>query len=304
MNRTRLSAVVICIAFSLFAQESGLFNGSTPFDWNDSAKITRIYPGFKITFLELHKPRIMKINAAQIDLKNPKLGICVTKADPDAGKPMPDFPAQNITTRRQRTRAFMQEARKPISEGGLGVNMVFASNASAWTPWQTPFTHKYATNLGLHVCNGALVHPATGRSTFIMYKDGTFEMKKTTAKTDISNIQNAISGFDMCLVGGKFLGDKTVLAPRTGFGLAANNDYLIVIAIDGRQKGYSEGCTITEVAEILQYFGAVIGINMDGGGSTSFVIWDAEKKDAVMLNHQGGGWERSVGANIGFYIKD
>ena len=71
------------------------------------------------------------------------------------------------------------------------------------------------------------------------------------------------------------------------------------MVIDGRQKDFSMGCTVSEVGAILKYLGAENGVNMDGGGSSSFVIWDKKEKKAKMLNHQPMGAIRPVGASLG-----
>jgi len=59
--------------------------------------------------------------------------------------------------------------------------------------------------------------------------------------------------------------------PRTA--IAKLKDGRILIAtVDGRQRGVSVGMTLTELANLLLEFGAVDGINLDGGGSTTMVI--------------------------------
>ncbi len=59
--------------------------------------------------------------------------------------------------------------------------------------------------------------------------------------------------------------------PRTA--IAKLKDGRILLAtIDGRQPGVSVGMTLAELASLLLEFGAVDGINLDGGGSTTMVI--------------------------------
>ncbi|MGH2795034.1 MAG: phosphodiester glycosidase family protein [Actinomycetota bacterium] len=59
--------------------------------------------------------------------------------------------------------------------------------------------------------------------------------------------------------------------PRTMVGWTAAGD-LLLVTVDGRQPGYSEGMTMVEAAELMIDLGADEAINMDGGGSTSFVV--------------------------------
>ncbi len=77
-------------------------------------------------------------------------------------------------------------------------------------------------------------------------------------------------------------------APRSAVGVTKYGDYIFAI-VDGRQA-HSKGCTLQEWASILlNDFGAVNAINLDGGGSTELVV----KGDIV--NSPSDGHERPVG---------
>jgi hypothetical protein len=58
--------------------------------------------------------------------------------------------------------------------------------------------------------------------------------------------------------------------PRTLVGWTPGGDKLLV-TVDGRQPEFSVGMTLHEAAELLLGLGATEGINLDGGGSTTFV---------------------------------
>jgi uncharacterized protein YigE (DUF2233 family) len=75
--------------------------------------------------------------------------------------------------------------------------------------------------------------------------------------------------------------------PRTAFGIDSQGRYIIVVA-DGRQKFYSTGLTLTELAQTMQKLGAVDAMNLDGGGSTSMAV------RGRVVNRPSDGWERSV----------
>ena len=80
-------------------------------------------------------------------------------------------------------------------------------------------------------------------------------------------------------------------APRSAVGITKYGDYILAI-VDGRQA-HSQGCTLQEWATILlNDFGAVNAINLDGGGSTELVV----KGDIV--NSPSDGHERPVGDAI------
>jgi hypothetical protein len=58
--------------------------------------------------------------------------------------------------------------------------------------------------------------------------------------------------------------------PRTLVGWSGSETFLV--AVDGRQPGYSVGMTLPEAAALLSALGAQDGINLDGGGSTTLVV--------------------------------
>jgi exopolysaccharide biosynthesis protein len=59
--------------------------------------------------------------------------------------------------------------------------------------------------------------------------------------------------------------------PRTIAGITARGE-LLLVAIDGRQPGYSVGASFDEEAGVMRALGAVDAVNLDGGGSTTLVI--------------------------------
>ena len=59
--------------------------------------------------------------------------------------------------------------------------------------------------------------------------------------------------------------------PRTIAGWNSAGD-LLLVTVDGRQPGYSLGMTMVEAAQLMIDLGAEEAINLDGGGSTTFVV--------------------------------
>jgi hypothetical protein len=111
-------------------------------------------------------------------------------------------------------------------------------------------------------------------------------------------------------VGSNYISDQGTFPhgvnPRTVFGLSTNRQYLYLMAIDGRQPGYSDGDLDWEAAQWLLLLGASDGANMDGGGSTCLVMEDSTGAP-MELNHDSStaayGYQRTVGAHFGVYAK-
>jgi hypothetical protein len=58
---------------------------------------------------------------------------------------------------------------------------------------------------------------------------------------------------------------------RTLIGWNARGD-LLLVTVDGKQRGRSVGLSVVEAAKLMQMLGAVDAMNLDGGGSTTFVM--------------------------------
>ncbi len=93
-----------------------------------------------------------------------------------------------------------------------------------------------------------------------------------------NNVKYAVSGGPYLIKNGEIFIDKqrfsdsfiTTKAPRTALGFTKKGT-LILVTIDGRQTGISEGATILQLAKIMQELGAYNAMNLDGGSSTQLV---------------------------------
>lgn len=109
------------------------------------------------------------------------------------------------------------------------------------------------------------------------------------------NISTALGGGPRLVRGGKvdirdenFRSDVTSgTGPRTAFGIDKQGRYILLIA-DGRQRYYSTGLTLGELAATMQKLGAVEAMNFDGGGSTAMAV------KGKIINRPSDGTERSV----------
>ncbi len=59
--------------------------------------------------------------------------------------------------------------------------------------------------------------------------------------------------------------------PRTAIGITRDN-HLLMVTVDGRQKGTSVGMSLNELAQLMASLGAVDAMNLDGGSSTQMVV--------------------------------
>lgn len=81
-------------------------------------------------------------------------------------------------------------------------------------------------------------------------------------------------------------------APRTAIGIKADGT-VIFYTMDGRQSGYSVGCTLTQVAMRLVELGCVEAVSLDGGGSTTIGATLPGEDEFTILNKPSDGTPRA-----------
>lgn len=83
--------------------------------------------------------------------------------------------------------------------------------------------------------------------------------------------------------------------PRSGVGLREGT--LVLVTVDGRQPGYSEGMTLTEFGQLFLDLGCTEAMNLDGGGSTTMVV------RGRVVNSPSDGGERRVANGLGLFSR-
>lgn len=241
------------------------------------------------------EPRLQKVNAVRIDLDQPGIAVYTT----------PSNGAGADETDGQTTSEFVIDS-----------NVQVAVNANFFNPaLPPPFGSSTKDLEGLAVSEGNVVSPqetdpVANRGQVLLLTADNVAWMDSTLNNPISlfGVHTAVCGDARVLTGGVI----TVAAggeahPRTLVGLTSDSRYLLLVTIDGRQTGYSEGATLYEAAEWLIRYGAYDGIALDGGGSTTMARSDGAGGAAVLNAPMGAGWfgnsagERMVGNNLGVY---
>lgn len=157
---------------------------------------------------------------------------------------------------------------------------------------------------GLLVMEGIEWHPVDGDGFFAILKDGT-AMIGTKAEYEAykDQIQEAIGAFGATLIkDGEISINKsstyyTTRASRTAIGIKADGS-VVMMVLDGRQEPFSCGGSMEEIAQIMYEAGCVHAVNLDGGGSTTYMS-KAEGSDSIkVVNRPSDGYARSVAATL------
>lgn len=236
-------------------------------------RITEPFLGVTLREITFDQPRPLQIRVAEIDLKNPDISFLVT---PGNGDPNGDEPGDpNNETTRQTTLKFLKE-----HNAQLAINATFFKMGVADTD-----------NVGLVVSRGEHISPfgnnwpainidEKNRVAIVRGTNDTFDV--TSPKKKIS-LYNAVAGSDQIVTDGNAIENQpdreffTTPHPRTAIGIT-NDNKLLLVTVDGRQPGTSEGIPLDELAQLMIELGAVQAINLDGGGSTTMTIADPDPR--------------------------
>jgi len=166
---------------------------------------------------------------------------------------------------------------------------------------------------GIVIRNGVVFRDEPAREGLVFYADGRVEVyDETTTTADelvAEGAWNTLSFGPAIVEGGAVVdgledvevdtnfGNHSIQGdqPRTAVGVIDENQVVFVV-VDGRQSGYSEGVTLTELADIMIDLGATSAYNLDGGGSSTMYF------DGEVINSPSNGGER--GTSDILYIAD
>ncbi len=285
-----LSIVSLCILISI-----ALFAGLAGFSWLNLLPRSlpkpvsqELFQGIQYTREVRRSPRPMVIYTVMIDLRAQGIRFLVTPGDPDAERAL----------KARTTSGFLDN---------FGVQV--AINGSGFTPWYSntlldyyPHAGDPVEPIGLAASQG-IVYAENTQEQPVLYLSRTNQASFGSAP---GKIFNAISGNVMLVQDGRVLpGLEGEVQPRTAIGVDQRSKRLIIVLVDGRQPRFSEGATLTELAEILISKSAYTAMNLDGGGSTTLVM-DRGGKPTVLnspINNGFPGRERPVGNHLGIFAE-
>ena len=129
---------------------------------------------------------------------------------------------------------------------------------------------------------------------------------KTTFLENKPALKMAVGGRHLLVDGDDFpeavLEPKYGCHPRTAVGICENGDLLLVV-LDGRAPGVSEGLQLPHLARYLKSLGAEMALNLDGGGSTAMSLRMLGQREIELVNTPSDGLERVCANGIAVYAQ-
>ena len=158
---------------------------------------------------------------------------------------------------------------------------------------------------GLLIMDGKQFHGVSKSGFFGITKDGKAVMGTTDDYNKIykDQLKEAVGGFGTMLIkDGEIAVSKTddyytSRASRTAIGVTRTGKVVFMV-LDGRQEPFSCGGSMQEIAQIMFESGCVNAINLDGGGSTTFVARQPGEDELSVVNRPSDGYARSVSTSL------
>ena len=157
---------------------------------------------------------------------------------------------------------------------------------------------------GLLVMNGIEWHPIDNGGFFGILNNGKAIIgSKSDYATYKDQLKEGVGGFGTTLVlngeivitaSGEYWEDR---ASRTAVGITKTGKVVLMV-LDGRQEPFSCGGSMIEIAQIMKDAGCIHAINLDGGGSTTFVAKQPGAENLAVVNRPSDGAARSVSTSL------
>lgn len=227
------------------------------FDWPSEVAYAPRFVGVAEASVTLAAPRPLRVHAVRVDLTAP--GVAV-------GTDASNGPAPEETDG-LRTSTFLVREKCQV-----------AINGAPFWPGQKE--EGLPQNVvGLVVSRGEVVSPVDAQPAraALVFRDGVAAIE--APPIGLAGVGTAVGGFGVVLRDGEPVRDETTPPdvldgrhPRTAVGVADEGSTLLLVVVDGRQPGYSEGVDLAELARLLRLLGADDGLNLDGGGTSTMVL--------------------------------
>ena len=157
---------------------------------------------------------------------------------------------------------------------------------------------------GLVVMEGVEYSAVRAPGFFAILKDGTALIgSEKEYEAHKEEIKEGIAAFGSVLIkDGKISVTKSAnytsnRASRTAIGITAEGK-VVMMVLDGRQLPRSAGGAMEEIAQIMLEAGCVDAVNLDGGGSTTYLSKPAGSNDIQLMNVPSDGYARSVATSL------
>lgn len=286
-----------------------------------NAEFPTTHPYQEITYQHIQRrsPE-QSLHVVMVDLTDPdvELHLATAGPDPDGDGPWQTMlqPVRDIATREKFDLAinasYFEITRGPTS-APIPEELAERSGRAATTaPAQQNgyAVNVWASNVGFTMSDGKLLSTAPREDWPILWIEGNRGVKigPVPATGYPKSATQIITGNGLVLKDGEkppgpFKSNLPARHPRTVIGVDRAGSKLVILTLDGRRPGVSIGMSGDELAAEMKSLGCWDAINLDGGGSTTLLLRDADTKELKLLNQPSDNRERPVSSALGIILK-
>ena len=247
------------------------------------------HPGVLFCWTETQStPRPLKIHFLMVDLTSNALEVVAIPGDDPDG----NGPAESQLT-------------SPIilfnnSSAVAAVNANAFDNINSETSTHPEWYENQPVDIhGMVVSSGRTISPVEDKRT-AFWLDQNRKPHIGDPGSGVSVLEAVADWFSSLIINSKIIPDASdsAIHPRTALGFDDSGNWLLLVVVDGRQAGYSEGVTLRELAKIMKDRGCTQSINLDGGGSSVMLIRE-QAKEVRVFNSPSDGAPRPVPVMLG-----
>ena len=232
------------------------------------------------------------IHALRIDLQDPNIRLFTTP-------PIADYQAEIRETAGLKTSEFL-----------VNYGLQVAINANYFRPCCSQPSGSPMVVEGLAISDGNLVSAQedadfASAMLFSSANVPTLIPLNWPAASTVG-VANAVTGKFPLVINGTNVAGNGPIHPRTAIGYSLDRRYLVLMTIDGRQPGYSDGAEDINTAEWMIRLGVSEAVNLDGGGSTTMAVTNGQGGARLVnrpIHNSVPGSERVVANHMGVYAR-
>ncbi len=250
-------------------------------------------PALRMEYRRYTAPRPLRLWIAEVDLRHPEIGFRLTAPR--------TFDGENagFETACETTLGFAERSGSSL-----------AINTSAFRPFRARSGLPMDV-VGLAARDGQRYSdPQAPFGAMYIGRDATVRLKAPPLPTD--ELWHVVPGFSMLLDDRRIVVDPVRASsnfggvnPRTAVGTSQDGRRLWIVVADGRQPDVSMGMTLVELAVLFETLGAWDALNLDGGGSSTLVLRDADGTHRVVntpVGNRAPDTLRQVANNLGLVL--
>jgi len=249
-----------------------------------SARAWQSHPAVTVEVQTPDEPRPLVVSIARVDLSHPGAEVVTTEPGNDG---------------RYEAATVLEFARAQQLDVAINSHFFFpfeSNNPVDYYPREGDPVHA----IGIAAADGTLITEQVWRGATVHFDRQPRGVLGLPDSRDA--LWDAVTGRNILVTAGQVqqpAGEG--LAPRVGLGLADDGQTLLLVVVDGRQPGYSEGMTVSELATLMHTLGADDAIELDGGGSATLVVDDGDAHAVINcpIHTRVPGRMRPVASHIG-----